>query len=65
MGQGLLFHAQLDVLMVNHAEFMCYSMMDYDGNRPLWKFPWHGTRLVRLSDMDKITYLDIFDQIPQ
>ncbi len=37
MGQGLLFHAQLDVLMLNHAEFMCYSMMDrmkidYHGN---------------------------------
>lgn len=42
MGQGLLFHAQLGVLMVNHAEFMCYSMMNYYGNRPLWKFPRQG-----------------------
>lgn len=45
MGQGLLFHAQLDVLMVNHAEFMCYSMTDYNWNWPLWKFPRHGVPL--------------------
>lgn len=25
LGQGLLFHAQLDVLMAHHAEFMFYS----------------------------------------
>lgn len=44
-GQGLLSHAQLEALMVNHAEFMRYSMMDYCGNKPQWKFPRLGIPL--------------------
>ena len=44
MGPGLLFHARLDVLMVNRAEFICYSVMDYYGNWPPWKFQrWGNT----------------------
>lgn len=42
MGQALQLHAQLDVLMANCAEFMCYSIMELCGDEPLWTFSSHG-----------------------